>query len=85
MPIEKKNHSPKAGQFATEIRSILDATRRAQRVLQVRIDLEHFTLKLRAAHIDEGGRHRFEIRITIVERYARRSQRIFVLIGIDSY
>lgn len=56
----------------------------AQRVLQVRIDLEDFSLELGRAHIDEGRRHGFEVRVAIVEGDTSRAQRIFVLVGVDA-
>lgn len=62
---------------------MLNVTHRAQRVLQVRIDL-HLLRELRRFDFDEGGGHGAHVRAGVVERDAPGSDRVFVFVGVDA-
>jgi len=72
-----------ASVVATEDRSWLHVARAAQRVLEVRIDLD-FLGKLLSLDVDERGLHGAHVRLLVVERDAARADWILEFVGVDA-
>lgn len=62
----------------------MDSAHRAQRVLQIRIDLDFFR-EFGRFDFDEGGRNSLHVRMIVIKRHSTGSNRILVFVGIDSY
>lgn len=75
---------PEARKFATVVWSMLDSTHRAERILQVWIDL-NLLGELWSFDFDEGSWHSTHVRTSVVESHTPGSNRIFVFVGIDAW
>lgn len=76
---------PETRELSTKIWAVLHSTRRAQRVLQIGIDLEDFTLKLGRTNVNEGCCDGLKIGVAVVECYACRTEWVLVFVGVNSW
>lgn len=77
------NNSPEAREFAAVVGTVLHGAQRAERVLQVRVDL-HLLRELWSFDFDESSRHCAHVGAGVVESDAPGADWIFVFVGVDA-